>query len=101
MGLDLILTRRSIRKYTDAPVAERDVEGLLRAAMAAPSAGNEQPWHFVVIDERQRLDAIAGFHPYAGMCAEAPLAILTCGDPAESKEPVRRFNPHRIHRNSW
>ena len=55
--------------------------------MAAPSAGNEQPWHFVVITERQLLDAIPGFHPYAGMTAEAPLAILACGDPALEKYP--------------
>jgi len=87
MSLEAIYSRRSIRKYADKPVAESDVEALLRAAMAAPSAGNEQPWHFVVITERQLLDAIPGFHPYAGMTAEAPLAILACGDPALEKYP--------------
>jgi nitroreductase len=87
MSLELILSRRSIRKYTAVPVMERDVDDLLRAAMAAPSAGNQQPWHFIVITERELLEAISGFHPYAGMTAEAPLAILACGEPALEKHP--------------
>jgi nitroreductase len=48
--------------------------------MAAPSANNKQPWHFVVITERAILDAIPNFHPYSHMLFEAPLAILVCGD---------------------
>jgi nitroreductase len=87
MSLEFILSRRSIRKYTAVPVMERDVDDLLRAAMAAPSAGNQQPWHFIVITERELLEAISGFHPYAGMTAEAPLAILACGEPALEKHP--------------
>ncbi|WP_442900326.1 nitroreductase family protein [Geoalkalibacter sp.] len=82
-----ILYRRSIRKYTADPVSEQDMEDLLRAAMAAPSAGNEQPWHFIILTERRLLDAIADFHPYAGMAREAPAAILVCGDPALEKYP--------------
>ena len=54
--LDLILSRRSIRAYTDEPVTEEQIEQLLRAAMSAPSANNEQPWQFVVIDDRELLD---------------------------------------------
>ena len=52
-------TRRSIRSFTDAPVTEAELETLLRAAMAAPSAGNAQPWHFVVATDRAILDATA------------------------------------------
>jgi nitroreductase len=77
---DPVLSRRSIRKYTGEPVSGEHVEHLLRAAMAAPSAGNQQPWHFVVIRERRLLEAIPDVHPYASMVPEAPLAILVCGD---------------------
>ena len=56
------------------------IELLLRAAMAAPSACNKQPWHFVVINDRKMLDKIPSFSPYASMVREAPLAIVVCGD---------------------
>ena len=84
-NLETILSRRSIRSYTGEGIAASDVDDLLRAAMAAPSAGNQQPWHFVVIRERRILDAVPGIHPYAAMVAEAPLAILACGDPRLEK----------------
>ena len=48
--LDVIMTRTSIRAYRDCPVGADTVELLLRAAMAAPSAVNRQPWAFVVVD---------------------------------------------------
>ena len=79
-ALDAILSRRSIRKYTAQPVSEEVIKELLEAAMAAPSAGNEQPWHFVVMDDRGILDEIPKFHPYSRMLEEAPMAILVCGD---------------------
>jgi nitroreductase len=75
-----ILTRRSIRKYTDQPVSEELVTELLRAAMAAPSAGNQRPWQFVIIKERRTLDRLAVVHPYAAMAPGAQLAIAVCGD---------------------
>ena len=78
--MQAILGRRSVRKYTGEKVSAELVRELLQAAMAAPSAGNEQPWHFVVIDEREVLDAIPKFHPYAHMLKEASLAIAVCGD---------------------
>jgi len=84
---DPILSRRSIRKYTDAPVSEEHVEYLLRAAMAAPSAGNQQPWQFVVIRARALLDAVPEFHPYAAMMPRAPLAVLVCGDAGGARWP--------------
>ena len=86
--LDVIHTRRSIRKYLDKPVPEDMIETILRAAMAAPSAGNQQPWHFVVITDRARLDAIPGFHPYSKMVLQTPVAILVCGDPTGKKWPT-------------
>lgn len=57
-AMEAILSRRSIRKYTSQPVSEQVIKELLEAAMSAPSAGNEQPWHFVVIDDRHISDDI-------------------------------------------
>ncbi len=86
-ALEAILSRRSIRRYTDEPVSETAVTQLLRAACAAPSANNQQPWTFVVIDERELLDAIPDVHPYARMSKEAPLVVLVCGLPERERHP--------------
>ena len=79
-AIDCIFTRRSIRKFEKKPVPKELVTQILQAAMAAPSAGNQQPWQFVVIDDRALLDVIPSVHPYAAMTAESPVAILVCGD---------------------
>lgn len=78
--LDAIMTRRSVRAYTTETIADREIETLLRAAMQAPSAVNEQPWEFVVIRDRTLLDRIPDFSPYASMVKRAPLGILICAD---------------------
>ena len=78
--LEAIRGRRSIRSYTDQPVSDELMEQMLRAAMNAPSAGNQQPWHFVVIDDRDVLDTIREFHPYAEMLKQAPVAIAVCSE---------------------
>lgn len=77
---DNIISRTSVRSYTDQPIEQEKIELLLRAAMAAPSACNKQPWHFVVINDRKMLDKIPSFSPYTSMVREAPLAIVVCGD---------------------
>jgi nitroreductase len=79
-AMEAILSRRSIRSYTNETVSDEVVKELLEAAMSAPSAGNEQPWHFVAITDHKILDEIPKIHPYSGMLKEAPLAILICGD---------------------
>ena len=84
-AMESLFSRRSIRKYTSAAVSEEAVREILEAAMSAPSAGNQQPWHFVVIDDRQILDRVPEFHPHSLMCREAQLAILVCGDPSLEK----------------
>jgi len=84
-ALETIFTRRSIRRFTDASVADEHIETLLRAGMAAPSAGNQQAWEFVVIDDPAILKAIPTVHPYAQMCAEAPLTLAVCADPTREK----------------
>ena len=57
-AMTAILSRRSVRKYTRQAVSEEAVRSILAAAMAAPSAGDQQPWQFVAIDDRGILDAI-------------------------------------------
>ena len=79
-AMEAILTRRSVRKYTSEPIPDSVIDDLLKAAMFAPSAGNEQPWHFVVIKDRDVLDKIPDIHPYASMVYMAPVAIVVCGD---------------------
>jgi len=78
--IETILTRRSIRKYTAEPISENYVKAMLEAAMAAPSASNLKPWHFVVITDRHVLDELARVHPHGKMLSEAPLCIAVCGD---------------------
>jgi len=77
---DAIITRRSIRKYSGEPVSREEIQTILRAAMYAPSANNQQPWHFLVIDDVEMMDQITRIHPYASMLKEASFAILICGD---------------------
>lgn len=79
-ALEAIRTRRSVRRYTGEPVADDVLTDILQAAMSAPSAGNQQPWQFVVITDRALREAIAQFHPYAQMVPDAPVAIVVCGD---------------------
>ncbi len=79
-ALEAILTRRSIRSYTDQPVTDEMVAGLMRAAMAAPSAVNEQPWQFVLVRDRSLLSEMAAVAPHAGMVSSAQLAVVVCGD---------------------
>lgn len=69
------MTRRSIRDFTSEPVTAAQVRCILECAMNAPSAGNQQPWHFIVIDDRKVLDALPTVHPYCQMALAAPLAI--------------------------
>ncbi len=79
-AIEAIATRTSIRAYTDEPVDSAQIDLLLRSAMAAPTAGNLQPWRFVVISDGTLLRALADCFRSASMVAEAPVAILVCGD---------------------
>lgn len=89
-ALECIMTRTSVRQYQDRPVGRDTVEILLRAAMAAPTAVNKQPWAFVVVDDRAVLDSLTAYLPYARMLAHAPLAIVTCGDLSKAIEGEAR-----------
>ena len=83
--IQTIFARRSIRKYTAEPVSEADIRTLLEAAMAAPSASNRKPWHFVVVNGREALDELAEVHPHGKMLFEATLCIAVCGGPTQSE----------------
>ena len=88
--LDNIHARKSVRSYTDEPVMPEQVETLLRAAMAAPSGKNVQPWRFVVVTQPETKQKLAvGFNK---MIATAPVAIVICGLTA---------NPSGIANNNW
>lgn len=84
---DAIQTRRSVRRFTAERVTPEQVETVLRAAMAAPSAGNSRPWRFVVVDDANLLAKIPSLSPYMGMADKAPLGILVCGDTTVEKHP--------------
>lgn len=78
--LETIYKRRSIRAFHPDPVPEATLRELIRAAMHAPSAGDERPWQFVIVDDRELLRRVPTVHPYASMVPTAPVAILVCGD---------------------
>ena len=80
VAINNIMTRTSVRKYTNEAVTKADIETMLRAGMAAPTAVNKQPWHFVVVTDREQLNALASANRGTGMAAKAPLAIVVCGD---------------------
>jgi nitroreductase len=76
-----ILARKSVREYEPGRAVEAEkVDLLLRAGMAAPSAMDRRPWELVVLDEREALDSLAARLPYAKMLAQAPMAIVVCGN---------------------
>jgi Nitroreductase len=72
-----IFERVSIRKYTDRAVEDEKILAILRAAMAAPSAGNQQPWEFYVVRDRSKLEELSRVSPYAGCTKAAPVAVVS------------------------
>ncbi len=75
-----ILARRSVRKYTDAPVTPEQITTALEAAMAAPSAMHTDPWRFLVLTSQEDRDALADHLPYGQMLRTAQVGIIVCGD---------------------
>lgn len=75
--MDAIYQRVSIRKYQDRPVEPEKTQALLRAAMQAPSAANQQPWEFYVVTNKDVLAQLSQVQPYAGMAKDAPAAIVS------------------------
>ncbi len=86
--MDVIFQRRSVREYTDKPVSDDMLYDLLYAGMSAPSAMDRRQWEFIIINDRDVLDYLAGKLPYAKMLKQAKAAICVCGD--KSKMPEKR-----------
>ena len=78
--LEIIHQRKSVRNYTKTKVSKEQLETLIRAGMAAPSAVNKQPWAFIAINDRLILDKLGDGLPYAKMLKKASAAIVVCGD---------------------
>jgi len=79
-AIEAIMSRRSIRKYSDKKIPEEIITKLLKAAMNAPSAHNRQPWHFIVVDDRETLNKVPEYHQYSKMLENASHAIVVLGD---------------------
>lgn len=80
-AIENILTRSSVRVYEEGvDVTPEDKELIMRAAMAAPTAVNKQPWQFVVVTDRDLLQRLADALPYAKMTTSASMAVVVCGD---------------------
>ena len=96
-ALDNIFARKSVRSYTDEPVSPEQVETILKAAMAAPSGMNMQPWRFVVVTDQKVKDKLAvGFNK---MIAKAPVVIIVCGKTTNKLElPTKTGLPTAPHR---
>ena len=85
--MEAIFTRTSVRSYENRPVEDEKIEKILRAAMAAPSAMNQQPWEFYVVTNKSTLRQLSEASPYAGMTAEAPAALVLCYRKTDIKVP--------------
>ncbi len=83
--LEAIQKRRSVRRFTGAPVSPEKILSALEAAMAAPSARNLKPWNFLVVTERARVAALCQAHPHAGFGVDAGAVVLPFGSKTESK----------------
>ncbi len=79
-ALECIMTRASVRSYTDRQVDDSTINKILRAGMAAPTAANQQPWHFVVVTDQQLKDSITASFEYTKMVEHCSFAVIVCGD---------------------
>jgi len=78
--LECIMSRRSIRKYKLQSVSADVIQKVVDAGLAAPSAANQRPCHFIIIDDRNILNKLAEVNPHAGMLATAAFAVAVCFD---------------------
>ncbi len=85
--MNSIFTRRSVRTFLDKKVETEKVQEILKAAMQAPSAANQQPWEFIVVRGKDNLETLAKCNPYAGCLKNADLAIVTLGNKTKMTFP--------------
>ena len=100
-ALDVIFARKSVRSYTDQAVSDQQVETMLRAAMAAPTGMNVQPWRFVVVRDQAVKDVLAG--PRGGMIAQAPVVFVICGETTLMRKPFGQpdAEPVEVANGNW
>jgi nitroreductase len=77
---EAVRQRHSTRAYSSTPVPDEKLDRILEAARLAPSAGSIQPWHFIVVKNREKREVLARSGRYARFLAESPAAIVGCGD---------------------
>ena len=83
--IEILRRRRSIRSYTDQPVDKESIELLTEALLRAPSSRNNQPWTFILVDDRSLLAKLSAAKESGSVFLKnAPLGIVICGDPAKS-----------------
>ncbi len=85
--MDEIFTRRSVRSFSDKRIEDEKITKILKAAMQAPSAANQQPWEFLVIRDKIRLQELAGYNPYAGCLVDADAGIIVLGNEERMSYP--------------
>jgi len=86
----VIKERKSIRNYEDKPIPEDKLLRILEAARMAPSAGNRQPWRFVVVRNEKTKSRLAELADNQSFVGEAPIVIAVFGDPDDSPGGYRR-----------
>jgi nitroreductase len=89
--LTAIHNRKSVRNFTGNPITKEQIDVLLKAAMAAPSAVNCQPWEFIVVADRNTLDKLGDTLPYAKMIYKAGAAIIVCGVPGKAHKQLIEY----------
>ncbi len=82
-----IFKRKSVRQYQDKIVEDEKIELLLKAAMQAPSAMNQQPWEFIVVKDKKTLEKLGTITPYSAPASRAPLVIVALGNMEGLKAP--------------
>jgi len=90
-AIEALMGRRSIRLYTDEKIQETKITTLLKTAMNAPSGGNVQPWHFIVVNNHKTLMKITEIHPYSKMLEQASHAIIVLGDTTAHSKGIEEF----------
>jgi nitroreductase len=96
--IEAIKGRRSIRQYLPQTVEQEKLEQILDAARWAPSAGNRQPWHFIIVRDPDMRQRLAKSHPFGRWMNESPVVIVVLGDP-ERGEKYHLCDPHNAVMN--
>ena len=101
-ALDVIMSRTSIRKFTGEPVPKEQLETILKAGMAAPTAMNIQPWRFVVVTDKDKISSVFGSGPRSDAYKTAGAVIVVCGQTTVMMKPFGQPDaPETEHPNKF